>query len=154
MLSVVIPAHNEVGSIAPTLRSLHGTLVKEGIAHELVVVKCPRQLTTLATWEYVKNQCPNYPRCLDFQTPCDGAGAPTDRDKFFSGKGMFRRLNWVWFGMVGGFIGWSLFALFKHFGLGCLAQQNSEGRHAQFELRRHSAHGHHFEHYWCRCFHR
>jgi dolichol-phosphate mannosyltransferase len=38
MLSVVIPAHNEEGSIAPTLRSLHATLVREGIVHELVVV--------------------------------------------------------------------------------------------------------------------
>ena len=39
MLSVVIPAHNEEGSIAPTLRSLYGALVKEGIEHELVVVE-------------------------------------------------------------------------------------------------------------------
>lgn len=37
-LSVVIPAHNEEGSIEATLRALHAELVKEGIEHELVVV--------------------------------------------------------------------------------------------------------------------
>lgn len=38
MLSVVIPAHNEEGSIAAALRTLHATLVRERIAHELLVV--------------------------------------------------------------------------------------------------------------------
>jgi dolichol-phosphate mannosyltransferase len=37
-LSIVIPAHNEEGSIAETLRSLHAVLVREGIDHEIVVV--------------------------------------------------------------------------------------------------------------------
>lgn len=37
-LSVVIPAHNEEGSIAETLRSLYVVLAKEGIDHEIVVV--------------------------------------------------------------------------------------------------------------------
>ncbi len=38
MLSVVIPAHNEEGSIAPTLNALFTKLSEEGIAHELLVV--------------------------------------------------------------------------------------------------------------------
>ncbi|HRH38450.1 MAG TPA: glycosyltransferase family 2 protein, partial [Flavobacteriales bacterium] len=38
MLSVVIPAHNEEGSVETTVRSIVSTLSKEGIDHELVVV--------------------------------------------------------------------------------------------------------------------
>lgn len=37
-LSVVIPAHNEAGSIAEVLRVLHATLRAEDIPHELLVV--------------------------------------------------------------------------------------------------------------------
>lgn len=37
-LSVVIPAHNEEGSVEATVRTLHEELRKENIAHELVVV--------------------------------------------------------------------------------------------------------------------
>ena len=38
MLSVVIPAHNEEGSIASTVRTLHEVLEREAIDHEIVVV--------------------------------------------------------------------------------------------------------------------
>lgn len=38
MLSVVIPAHNEEGSIASTVRTLHAVLRRESIPHEIVVV--------------------------------------------------------------------------------------------------------------------
>ncbi len=38
MLSVVIPAHNEEGSIEPTLRTVYAKLKEEGIDHELLVV--------------------------------------------------------------------------------------------------------------------
>lgn len=37
-LSVVIPAHNEAGSIATTVRGVHRALAGEGIDHEIVVV--------------------------------------------------------------------------------------------------------------------
>ncbi|HEX2612253.1 MAG TPA: glycosyltransferase family 2 protein [Fibrobacteria bacterium] len=37
-LSLVIPAHNEAGSIAPVLRALHAGLKSENIPHELLVV--------------------------------------------------------------------------------------------------------------------
>ncbi len=81
-------------------------------AGESVVVKC-RQMCSVSTWEGIGGQCPNYPDCLDFNDPCDGAGAPTVDKKFFSMKGIFRQLNWLWFGLLGGFIGWLLFAVFK-----------------------------------------
>ncbi len=38
MLSIVIPAHNEEGSISETLTELFNALQREGIAHEIVVV--------------------------------------------------------------------------------------------------------------------
>lgn len=38
MVSVVIPAHNEEGSIGPTLQRLHAVLRREAIAFEMVVV--------------------------------------------------------------------------------------------------------------------
>lgn len=83
---------------------------------EWVVTKCSRLTTTLASWEFSKNKCPNYPRCLDNMVDrCDGHGAPSGNEKLLSGN---RPLNWVWFGMVGGLIAWTLFALLKNFGAG------------------------------------
>ncbi len=77
---------------------------------ELVVVKCT-QVTSLSTWDGLGGQCPNYPDCLDFVNPCNGAGAPTGNENFFSMKGVLGKLNWLWFGSLGGFIAWSLFAI-------------------------------------------
>ena len=37
-LSVVIPAHNEEGCLAPTVEHLHAALAARGIPHEIVVV--------------------------------------------------------------------------------------------------------------------
>ena len=88
--------------------SYTGDYIKDG---ELIVTKC-RSTCTLATWQYVGNKCPEYPRCLSYPDPCDGAGAPVGNDDFFAGKGIFRRLNWLWFGMLGGFIAWLLLTLF------------------------------------------
>ncbi len=81
---------------------------KEG---ERVVIKCPRLTSSLDTWEFVGNKCPQYPRCLNFDPPCEGHGAPIAEDSFFSMKGIFRKLNWLWFGMLGGFIAWCLLAV-------------------------------------------
>ena len=82
---------------------------------ELVVVKCPHTTTSVPTWEYVGNKCPQYPRCLNFATPCEGHGAPIAEDNFFSMKGAFRRLNWLWYGMVGGMLAWSILAIIHVF---------------------------------------
>jgi len=104
----VKPYRSEAGRIQRD--PVTGDVFQEG---QLVVVQCSRQTTALESWEYVGNKCPNYPKCLDNINPCDGAGAPLGSEKFFSSKGSFRRLNWLWFGMVGGLIGWSAFALLK-----------------------------------------
>ncbi len=85
-------------------------------AGEMVVVKCPRVTSSIATWEYVGNQCPQYPRCLSFDPPCEGHGAPDAHDKFTSMKGIFRRLNWLWYGMVGGLLAWAVLAFINVFG--------------------------------------
>jgi dolichol-phosphate mannosyltransferase len=37
-LSVVVPAHNEVGSVATTIARLHAALAEQAVPHELVVV--------------------------------------------------------------------------------------------------------------------
>ena len=38
LLSVVIPAHNEEGRIAPTIRDLYHALSAAGVPHEILVV--------------------------------------------------------------------------------------------------------------------
>lgn len=80
---------------------------------DLVVMKC-QQITPLTTWESL-GHCPNFPDCLNFHVPCSGAGAPTGQERFFSMQGIYRKLNWTWFGAVGGFLAWIIFALFQVF---------------------------------------
>jgi len=57
-LSVVIPAHNEEGSIEPTLRSLHSVLEREGIAYETVVVDDHSSDGTAAILERLQSEFP------------------------------------------------------------------------------------------------
>ena len=53
-LSVVIPAHNEEGSIAETLTTLYDKLQQEGIDHEIVVVNDNSKDRTLEILEGLK----------------------------------------------------------------------------------------------------
>jgi dolichol-phosphate mannosyltransferase len=57
-LSVVIPAHNEEGSIAETIRSLYHVLVKYTIEHEIVVVNDHSADRTLEVLETLKQEIP------------------------------------------------------------------------------------------------
>ncbi|MEL6671108.1 MAG: FHA domain-containing protein [Bacteroidota bacterium] len=66
---------------------------------EKVVVKCPH-LTSLASWEENHHQCLSYPD--DCQEGFGGAGEVA----FFSMRGPYRSLNWLWFGALGGFLSW------------------------------------------------
>lgn len=76
-----------------------------------VVVKC-KQMTSLATWEAL-GHCPNYPNCMEFGDPCNGSGGEDIQSHFFSQQGIFRVLNWLWFGATGGFAAWILYAIFQ-----------------------------------------
>jgi dolichol-phosphate mannosyltransferase len=58
MLSVVIPAHNEEGSIEPTVRALHEVLRRERIPHEIVVVNDHSRDGTGAILEKLAQEIP------------------------------------------------------------------------------------------------
>lgn len=80
---------------------------------EMVVTRCS-QIVPLRTWEGLGWQCPNHPDCMHNKLiNCNGAGGPENTNNFFSLQGAFRRLNWLWFGAAGGFLGWLVFAAFK-----------------------------------------
>ncbi|GLR16676.1 FHA domain-containing protein [Portibacter lacus] len=74
-----------------------------------VVVKC-KQMTSLETWNAL-GHCPNYPNCMEFADPCNGSGGEDIQSNFFSQQGVFRVLNWLWFGATGGFAAWVLYAI-------------------------------------------
>lgn len=79
-----------------------------------VVVKC-KQMTSLGTWEAL-GHCPNYPNCMEFSDPCNGSGGEDIQGNFFSQQGVFRVLNWLWFGATGGFAAWVLYAIVQMVG--------------------------------------
>ncbi|MBK8723370.1 MAG: VWA domain-containing protein [Saprospiraceae bacterium] len=76
---------------------------------DMVVVKC-KQMVSLSTWDAI-GHCPNYPGCMEYNNPCDGAGASETAGDFFSQRGIFKTFNWIFYGALGGFIGWILFAI-------------------------------------------
>ena len=82
---------------------------------ELVVKKCKHTIS-LDTWKDVGWQCPSYPNCMYHQN-CPGSGAPEPDRNFFSMQGSHKKLNWLWFGSLGGFTGWLIFAGINFFGL-------------------------------------
>lgn len=82
--------------------------IREG---DMVVEKCS-QVIPLATWEAL-GRCPNYPECTSF-LGCSGAGAKEDiQEHFFSQKGILKKLNWLFFGSIGGFMAWTVYALYQ-----------------------------------------
>ncbi len=81
---------------------------------DLVVYRC-QQLVSYDTWKAIGDHCPNYPNCMDFNSPCDGAGKGEGHKtlEIFSKQGASQIYSWIWFGCFGGFIAWCLFALSK-----------------------------------------
>ncbi len=82
------------------------------------IVDCCKSMMALETWEHNGNQCVNYPGCLNDAKPCEGKGGNTGHEKFFSQKGIYRKLNWFWFGALGGLIAWFFYAIFQNIDMG------------------------------------
>lgn len=101
-----VKRYKHVKGTPRAVNSLVGEAIEDG---EPVVNKCQRTVP-LAIWEQL-GHCPEYPHCMEFHNPCDGAGAPTGKGDFWSQQGIYKKLNWLWFGSLGGLIGWLLFAL-------------------------------------------
>lgn len=77
-------------------------------ANDKVVVKCEQQTCgiPLDVWENRNFQCWHYPN------QCKGA-ANIGFGQFFTQAGNFRKLNWLWFGVLGGLLAWALYFLFR-----------------------------------------
>ena len=84
-------------------------LTLEPIKDEQTVVVMGRKVMLLETWKYLK-----------------GKGGETSKDhaeffekqmsgNFFNQRGAFQRLNWVWFGALGGFLSWGLDILLSQY---------------------------------------
>ncbi|MEM7659950.1 MAG: FHA domain-containing protein, partial [Bacteroidota bacterium] len=83
---------------------------------DLVVTKCD-QWHSLESWEYHNFQCVNFPDCQNRAEPClHGEITQTETYQFFNQQGVFRALNWLWFGSLGGLIAWGLWAGFTNLG--------------------------------------
>jgi len=84
---------------------------------EMVVVKC-KTMCSLESWQYNDNQCPNYPACKNVShQPCREGQGQTGNARFFSQKGVYKKLNWLWFGAIGGWVAWGILAIFKNLNL-------------------------------------
>ena len=93
----------------------HGRLVLDPLTREPIppgaaVVDICSMVVPLETWRDCGDQCPHYPGCTNNNLQCDGAGRGHSLN-FFALHGVNRRLNWIWFGALGGFVGWVLYAL-------------------------------------------
>ncbi len=70
---------------------------------ELVVNMCdkPYCRVPLDVWEKRNYQCMHYP------LKCEG-NPNIGTKQFFNQAGIFRQLNWLWFGILGGLVGWTM----------------------------------------------
>lgn len=80
-------------------------VIQEG---DKVVMKC-QQMVTLDTWDAL-GYCPNFPSCMEFQEPCNGKGGEEASASFFSQRGATKIYNWLWYGSLGGLVGWIIYS--------------------------------------------
>lgn len=86
---------------------------------DLIVCKC-KQVQLWETWQVDKegkggDRCANYDKCLsDPNWNCnagDGESPYTRKSNFFEQQGINRKLNWLWFGALGGLVTWGIYIL-------------------------------------------
>jgi len=84
-------------------------LTLEPINDEEMVVVMGKKVMLLDTWKYLKNN--------DGETSKDHAEFFEKQisGNFFNQRGAFQRLNWVWFGALGGFLSWGLEVFLSEF---------------------------------------
>jgi hypothetical protein len=90
--------------------SLHPVTARPIDLNEQVVVKCENPLcgVPLSIWEKKNYECWHYPK------QCQGTANIGFR-QFFHQMGIFKKLNWLWFGALGGFLAWTLYYLLRSF---------------------------------------
>ena len=79
-----------------------------------VVVRC-EHMSSLATWKYESDTGKQKYHCLYYPNKCQDGEGHTKHKNFFSQKGFFRGLNWIWYGGLGGLLGWGFWALWEVF---------------------------------------
>lgn len=85
-----------------------------------VVVRC-EHMQSLETWQYEGRKgkdgdTSNRKRqgqCLYYPQKCDAGTGPSGIIDFFNQAGFYKYLMWVFFGILGGYLGWTIWALFK-----------------------------------------
>ncbi len=75
--------------------------------HENVVNKCEHMIS-YASWKYNRNKCVYYP------DDCTDGVANVDTEQFFSQQGLYKNLNWIWFGTMGGLLAWTSWAILSN----------------------------------------
>ncbi|MGB3799867.1 MAG: FHA domain-containing protein [Lewinella sp.] len=130
-LAHVVPYVSQPG------RHVLDPMTREPIRSGDPVVNVCSMVVPLQTWKDCGDQCPHYPGCTNNNLQCSGAGRGQSLN-FFALHGVNRRLNWIWFGALGGFAGWVLYALLAGAGrewLATAANSFSGYRNAETLLR-------------------
>ena len=75
-----------------------------------VVDKC-QHLHLWGSWKNNGYSCSYYPNCkADLGANCQSEHRDMGIGKFFFQEGVFKKLNWLWFGCLGGWLAWCIWA--------------------------------------------